>query len=74
MGIRLDHVGPNDLRRYQVYSLEERRLTVGTVVAPLAALRFVYLRLLKRRHIQEDLPYPDSHERWSRRSDASGMH
>jgi len=33
MGIRLDHVGPNDLRRYQVYSLEERRLTVGTVVA-----------------------------------------
>lgn len=58
IGKRLDHVGPNDLRRYQVYLLEERRLAVGTVVAQLAALRFFYLRVLKRRHMQEDLPYP----------------
>ena len=58
IGKRLDHVGPNDLRRYQVYLLEERRLAVGTVVAQLAALRFFYLRVLKRRHMKEDLPYP----------------
>jgi integrase/recombinase XerD len=36
MGKRLDRVGPDDLRRYQVYLLEERRLAVGTVVAQLA--------------------------------------
>ena len=57
-GKRLDHVGPDDLRRYQVYLLEERRLAVGTVVAQLAALRFFYLRVLKRREMKEDLPYP----------------
>ena len=55
---RLDRVGPEDLRRYQVYLLEERRLAVGTVVAQLAALRFFYLRVLKRREMKEDLPYP----------------
>jgi integrase/recombinase XerD len=58
VGKRLDHVGPDDLRRYQVHLLEERRLAVGTVVAQLAALRFFYLRVLKRRNMKEDLPYP----------------
>jgi integrase/recombinase XerD len=58
VGKRLDRVGPDDLRRYQVYLLEERRLAVGTVVAQLAALRFFYLRVLKRRDMKEDLPYP----------------
>jgi len=58
IGKRLDRVGPEDLRRYQVYVLEERRLAVGTVVTQLAALRFFYLRVLKRRNMKEDLPYP----------------
>jgi hypothetical protein len=31
---------------------------VGKVVAQLAALRFFYLRMLKRRDMKEDLPYP----------------
>jgi hypothetical protein len=30
IGKRLDRVSPDDLRRYQVYLLEERRLAVGT--------------------------------------------
>lgn len=58
IGKRVDRVGPDDLRRYQVYLLEERRLAVGTVVAQIAALRFFYLRVLKRRDMKEDLPYP----------------
>jgi site-specific recombinase XerD len=58
IGKRLDRVGPDDLRRYHVYLLEERRLAVGTVVAQVAALRFFYLRVLKRRDMKEDLPYP----------------
>jgi integrase/recombinase XerD len=57
IGKRLDHVGPDDLRRYQVYLLEERKLAVGTVVAQIAALRFFFLRV-KRRDMKEDLPYP----------------
>ena len=57
-GGRLDRVGPDDLRRYQVYLLEERKLAVGTVVAEIAALRFFFLRVLKRRDMKEHLPYP----------------
>ena len=62
-GGRLDRVGPDDLRRYQVYLLEERKLAVGTVVAEIAALRFFFLRVLKRRDMKEDLPYPKRRRR-----------
>ena len=57
-GHRLDRVGPDDLRAYQVYLLEERKLAVGTVVHEIAALRFFYLRVLKRRDMKDELPYP----------------
>lgn len=62
-GGRLDRVGPDALRRYQVYLLEERKLAVGTVVAEIAALRFFFLRVLKRRDMKEDLPYPKHRRR-----------
>ena len=38
--------------------LEERKLAKGTVVLHISALRFFYLRMLKRRNMTEDLPYP----------------
>jgi len=60
---RLNHVGPADLRRYQVFLLEERKLAVGTVVAVIAALRFFFLRVLKRRDMKENLPYPKRRKR-----------
>jgi site-specific recombinase XerD len=62
-GRRLDRVGPDDLRRYQIFLLEERKLAVGTVVAQIAALRFFFLRVLKRRNMKEDLPYPKRRKR-----------
>ena len=45
--------------RYQVHLLEERKLGVGTVVSHIAALRFFYLKTLKRPAMKEDLPYPN---------------
>jgi site-specific recombinase XerD len=62
-GRPLDRIGPDDLRRYQVYLLEERKLAVGTVVHEISALRFFYLRVLKRRDMKEDLPYPKRSKR-----------
>jgi integrase/recombinase XerD len=56
---RLDQRGPDDIRRYQVHLLEERKLGVGTVVSHIAALRFFYLKTLKRPAMKEDLPYPN---------------
>lgn len=62
-GRRLDHLGPDDIRRYQVYLLEERKLAKGTVVLHISALRFLYVRVLKRRNMKEDLPYPKRQRR-----------
>lgn len=59
---RLDHMEPADIRRYQVHLLEERKLGVGTVINHVAALRFLYVKTLKRREMKQDLPYP-KHER-----------
>ena len=53
-----DKLGPSELRRYQAYLLKERKLAVGTVVAQVAALRFFFVRTLKRQQFREDLPYP----------------
>jgi hypothetical protein len=51
-----DKLGPDDLRSYQAYLLVERKLAVGSVVARVAALRFFFVRTLKRRDFREDLP------------------
>jgi site-specific recombinase XerD len=58
-----DKLGPDDLRSYQAYLLTERKLAVGSVVARVAALRFFFVRTLKRREFREELPYPKSHRR-----------
>jgi site-specific recombinase XerD len=62
-GKRLDHVKPDDLRRYHAHLLEERKLAVRTVVQRVAAVRFFYCKTLKRRDMKEDLPYPRNYRR-----------
>ena len=54
----IDEVGPDDLRSYHAYLLETRKLAVNTVVLNICALRFLYIKVLKRRDMKEDLPYP----------------
>jgi integrase/recombinase XerD len=58
-----DKLGPSELRSYQAYLLKERKLAVGTVVARVAALRFFFVRTLKRHQFREDLPYPKKQRR-----------
>jgi integrase/recombinase XerD len=58
-----DQLGPNDLRRYQAYLLKKRKLAVGTVIARVAALRFFFVRTLKRHEFRQDLPYPKKQRR-----------
>lgn len=53
-----DKLGPDHLRTFQAYLLAERKLAVGTVVARVAALRFFYVRVLKRHEFRQDIPYP----------------
>lgn len=57
-GKPLEKLGPDDMRRYHLYLLEERKLANATIVLCISALRFLYVRVLKRRDMKEDLPYP----------------
>ena len=57
---RLDQVSSEEIRKYQVHLLEERKLEPGTVAYRVAALRFFSVRTLKRLAMKADLPYPDS--------------
>jgi integrase/recombinase XerD len=60
-----DQLGPDHIRTYQAHLLNERKLSVGTTVAYVAALRFFFIRTLKRQGYREDLPYPKRRERLS---------
>jgi integrase/recombinase XerD len=58
-----DKLGPNELRTYQAYLLQECKLTPGTVVNRVAALRFFFVKTLKRHQFREFLPYPRDRRR-----------
>jgi site-specific recombinase XerD len=58
-----DKLGLNELRTYQAYLLRERKLTPGTVVNQVAALRFFFVKTLKRHRFRDFLPYPQDQRR-----------
>jgi site-specific recombinase XerD len=62
-GKRPDRLDQHDIRKYQVHLLQERKLTIKTVRLHTAALRFFYVKTLRRRYLHEDLPYPKSPKR-----------
>jgi site-specific recombinase XerD len=53
-----DKLGLEELRRYQVYLLKERKLAPGSVVNHVAGLRFFFVKTLKRYEFRDFLPYP----------------
>jgi site-specific recombinase XerD len=58
-----DKLGLKELRTYQAYLLKERKLAVGSVVNHVAALRFFFVRTLKRPQFRDFLPYPREYKR-----------
>jgi site-specific recombinase XerD len=58
-----DKLGPNELRTYQAYLLRERKVTPGTAVNCVAALRFFFIKTLKRHQFRDFLPYPQDRRR-----------
>jgi integrase/recombinase XerD len=54
-----EQLGPEHLRRYQRYLLQEKRLEPSTVEMRISALRFLYKRTLKRSDLTfDDLIFP----------------
>jgi integrase/recombinase XerD len=58
-----DKLGQEHLRQYQLYLLQDRELRVGTIVGRIAALRFFFVKVLRRAYRQIDLIYPKRPER-----------
>jgi integrase/recombinase XerD len=53
-----DQLGPEQIREYQAYLFRERHLTANTVNQRIGALRFFYIRTLKKNWSVEETPYP----------------
>jgi len=51
-------LGPEHIRKYQAYLFRERKLDPGTVTQQLAALRFFFLKTLKKPWGTDQTPYP----------------
>lgn len=54
-----EKMGAEEIRRFQLYLLREKKLAPGTVEIRMAALRFLYKKTLKRRDLAyDDLIFP----------------
>jgi len=53
-----DRLGPQHIREYQAYLFRERKLSSSSVTQRLAALRFFFIKTLKRRWSVAETPYP----------------
>jgi integrase/recombinase XerD len=53
-----DRLGPRHIREYQAELFQKRKLSPGTVAVRLAALRFFYIKTLKKAWNIAETPYP----------------
>ena len=60
---RPDRLNQTHFRSYQAYLLRERRMRPLTVRLHVAALRFFFVKTLKRRYLLDDTPYPKAPRR-----------
>ena len=53
-----DQLGPEHIREFQAHLFSERKLAVNSVVQRTAALRFLFVKTLKRAYMLEHIPFP----------------
>ena len=58
-----DRLGPRHIREYQAELFQKRKLSAGTVAIRLAALRFFYVKTLKKGWSVAETPYPKKNRR-----------
>src|SRR6266542_2482942 len=57
-------LGPEEIRAYQIYLTNERKLAISSILLAVAALRFLYTVTLKKDWIVEDIiPAPKKPQR-----------
>lgn len=62
-GKRPDKLGQEHLRQYQLHLLNDRKLAVETIAGRISALRFFFVKVLRRPYREIDLVYPKRPER-----------
>ncbi len=58
-----DKLGPEQIRQYQAHLFQTKKLTVATVSQYVSALRFLYIKTLRRHFLTEHIPFPKSPRR-----------
>ena len=53
-----DQLGPEQIRAYQVHLFRDRKLAPGTVEQRGAALRFLFIKTLRRPYLPDHIPFP----------------
>jgi integrase/recombinase XerD len=53
-----DQLGAEDIRRYQLFLIQEKKLAWSTYNQIVCALRFFYAKTLKRAFLLQDIPFP----------------
>ena len=59
----IDKLGPNHIRSYQAHLFRDRKLASRTVRQHVAALRFVFVKTLKRAYMLDYIPFPKEERR-----------
>jgi integrase/recombinase XerD len=55
-----DQLGPDHIRRFQSHLLQEKKLSPRSVVQRVSALRFLFVKTLRRHYMLEHIPFPKS--------------
>ena len=58
-----DRLGPNHIREYQVHLFRDCKLSAGTIEGRTAALRFLFVKTLRRPYLPDHIPFPKRHRR-----------
>jgi site-specific recombinase XerD len=56
-------LGPEHIRQYQAYLFRERKLSPGTIEGRTAALRFLFVKTLRRPYLPDQIPFPKRQRR-----------
>ena len=59
-----EQLGPEEIRAYQIYLAEQKKVAVGTRILAVSALRFVYAVTLQRDWTVPLIPTPKKDHRW----------
>lgn len=58
-----DKLGPEQIRQYQAYLFQGKKLAPATVSQYVSALRFLFVKTLRRHFLAEYIPFPKSRKR-----------